>query len=372
MFQPRLRLITIGDEKVGKTWLTHMLCDKDLPEQYTPTTYENFCFDKIINGQMVTFSLRDTAGRPSLDEFRSICFGGADVFLLCYASNDRESFINLQEKWIPYSRSKVPDAKLILVETKLDFILPNDFLEENFPQHFNNEKCNSSNNVSNVLPNFLVKEPSSKSSVKLPQIQQDQNPVPLFNLNAKESSIEKFDHPRISIPKSARAGGYPISIATARSTRARSPVRLNTYLPPNVRSIAELNRVQGKALAPKRHGKIPVIIENPPQTAREPDNLITKSKSEPANLLSPRFRDFVNSSKKKTQSTIVDIPEIPEIDRVITQEDINRLSMEEDIIGYIRCSAKLGIQSQSIFEFVTKACILKKRWTPPFRRSQKK
>ena len=152
MLPTHLRIIAVGDEQIGKTCLIYMLSDKPIPKQYTPTTYENFCFDKLILGQVVTFSLRDTAGRSSVDEFRSIYFGGADVFLLCFAADNRDSFVNLRSKWLQYTRSKVEDAKIILIETKIDLILPDQFQETNSNQDNYNKQINK-NNI-NIIKNY--------------------------------------------------------------------------------------------------------------------------------------------------------------------------------------------------------------------------
>ncbi|OHT09210.1 Rho-related protein racF2 [Tritrichomonas foetus] len=120
MIQSRLRIVTIGDETVGKTCLLSFLMGKNIPTTYRPTTYENFCVDRTICGHVVTFSLRDTAGRSSFDDFRSIVFGGTDVFLLCYSKDNRNSFSSLQEKWIREAKKSVHGAKMILVQTKSD------------------------------------------------------------------------------------------------------------------------------------------------------------------------------------------------------------------------------------------------------------
>ena len=120
MFPSRLKIVAIGDEKVGKTNLIHFLMGKPLPETYSPTTYDNTLVDKIVCGSVISISFRDTAGRPTLDSCRSLVFGNADLFLLCFSSQNRESFINLKDKWIEEARTNVPNAKIILVETKCD------------------------------------------------------------------------------------------------------------------------------------------------------------------------------------------------------------------------------------------------------------
>lgn len=380
MFQPRLRIVTVGDEQVGKTWLVHMLCDKEIPHEYTPTTYENFCIDKIICGQMVTFSLRDTAGRPSVDEFRSICFNNADVFLLCYAADNRESFVNLQTKWIPYSKSKVESAKLILVETKVD----------------------------NLFPEIFKKETRSTNDEN-GDYKKDGNNVPRLNLNSKivDSNIRtknlKSDcksHPKISIPKSSRNPRKHFALdALSFNSRSNSPPKLiNAYLDPTTRSLASLSNERSPISTRKRYYQHPIFeeisnqieigfknLEDSPNRIRSKINCSASYEAHLQNknlsniqTKSSNLDEYTNQTSEKPRDSkfsaieIIKLPEISEIDQIISDEEIKNLCIEEDISGFIRCSSKAGFQSKSILELAIKICALKKKWTPPFRRRMAK
>lgn len=370
MIQPRLRIITVGDERVGKTWLIHMLCDKEIPKEYTPTTYENFCIDKTICGQMVTFSLRDTAGRPSLDDFRSICFNNADVFLLCFAADDRESFVNLQTKWIQYSKSKVENAKLILVETKCDLIHP--------------EICKKEISTANENDNTKI----------------ETNAVPSLNLKSKriDSAIRainsKNEHkaqPKISIPKSSRntRNHYLLDVLSSKKRSKSPPKLLNAYITPTTRSLADLPKERSLKSARKRSVQPKTISESlsqfeiGPKDSMNIDNFIDLNKPQIHISVSSEIEftekhqkhleinsnENTNFNAKSLDSEFTtELNEIPEIDQIISEDEIKCLCIEEGISGFIKCSSKEGFQSYSILELAAKICVLKKKWTPPFRR----
>lgn len=379
MIQPRLRIVTVGDEKVGKTWLIHMLCNKEIPNEYTPTTYENFCIDKIICGQMVTFSLRDTAGRPSVDEFRSICFNNADVFLLCFAADNRESFVNLQTKWIPYSRSKVQNAKLILVETKFDTL---------FPEISKNETNISNNNDENIR---------TDENNNVPRLNLSFNSID-SEIRTKNQKNEHKAHPKISIPKSSRNPRKQFLLGVLSSkNRARSPPKLlNSYLDPTARSLASLSIERAPvSTRPRRrslqrqsyndkvnqHEMHEMQIEDNTNIYNNKIHLSASYESDFHQKNHDNITTYSSNSESKSHKIsppktspqpsnieILEKAEIPEIDQIISDEEIKYLCIEEDICEFVKCSSKEGFQSNPILELITKICALKKRWTPPFRR----
>lgn len=376
MIQPRLRIVTIGDEQVGKTWLIHMLCDKEIPNEYVPTTYENFCIDKIICGQMITFSLRDTAGRPSVDEFRSICFNNADVFLLCYAADNRESFVNLQTKWIPYSRSKVQNAKMILVETKVDILYPE--IYKNEEKAINNESLVFKKDENNSVPRLNMNSNNIDSEIRV------RNP-----------RNEHKSHPKISIPKSSRnpRKHFLLDILSSKNRSKSPPKLLNAYLEPTARSLATLSKERGPISVRRKSLQRPIIGEKSSQTEvdledntnininnskihfyasyddlKQKNQTNIQTNSSDFDVITSNFKISPQKSDQKPPIDITEMPEIPEIDQIVSDEEIKYLCIEEDICDFVKCSPKIGFQSKSILEIAAKICALKKRWTPPFRR----
>jgi small GTP-binding protein len=64
--------------------------------------------------------LWDTAGQEDYDRLRPLSYPGTDVFLLCFSVVSPTSFSNVRSKWWPEVTHHCPQAKLILVGTKID------------------------------------------------------------------------------------------------------------------------------------------------------------------------------------------------------------------------------------------------------------
>jgi len=72
-----------------------------------------------INGIYLNIALWDKQPREEYDALRALSYVNANLFILLYAVNNRESFINVHQKWyaqsVPY-----PKAGNILVANKID------------------------------------------------------------------------------------------------------------------------------------------------------------------------------------------------------------------------------------------------------------
>lgn len=66
--------------------------------------------------------LRDTAGQHKWDDFRKreLARLTPDVVLICFAINNRNSFINVGKRWIPEFEKCFPYCPFLLVGTKSD------------------------------------------------------------------------------------------------------------------------------------------------------------------------------------------------------------------------------------------------------------
>ncbi|CAM6032069.1 unnamed protein product, partial [Sphagnum compactum] len=81
--------------------------------------YDKSEFDVIIDDETHTIKLHDTAGQEEYDRLRRIIYRFADVFLLCYSVDNRESFMNLQ-KWANELRKECKEVPIVLCATKID------------------------------------------------------------------------------------------------------------------------------------------------------------------------------------------------------------------------------------------------------------
>jgi GTPase SAR1 family protein len=65
-------------------------------------------------------SVSSYAQLPRYDRLRPLSYPMTDCFLLCFAVNDRASFKEAQDKFVPELRRHCPLAPIILVGTKSD------------------------------------------------------------------------------------------------------------------------------------------------------------------------------------------------------------------------------------------------------------
>lgn len=99
-----------------------------------------------INREQYTVLLSDTAGQEEYDRLRPLAYTDVsfivicdrsirfllfqtDVFIICFAVNNRASFNNVKYKWYPEVKHYRPHAKLVLVGKKLG---NNFFINYNF------------------------------------------------------------------------------------------------------------------------------------------------------------------------------------------------------------------------------------------------
>ena len=62
----------------------------------------------------------DTAGQEDYDRLRPLSYANASVFVACFNLTDRDSFQNIESKWVPELRHYLKKAPIILVGCKKD------------------------------------------------------------------------------------------------------------------------------------------------------------------------------------------------------------------------------------------------------------
>lgn len=128
--QVKIKCVAVGDGAVGKTCLLVTFKDDRFPEEYVPTTFENYstnirCSVKGTS-EYVKFELWDTAGQESLDELRKMSYTDTDVFLVVFSLDSRTSAQNVRNHWMPELNGcgdagvASGKAKIVLVGTKSD------------------------------------------------------------------------------------------------------------------------------------------------------------------------------------------------------------------------------------------------------------
>ena len=135
-FKGALKIVLIGDSKVGKTSLlsrSHELyatfsdgCSflkKPFvhSEVYSPTVFETYVTnvdtESLGNYQA---NIWDTGGCGVFDSVRPLAYIDSDVFMICFDITNRESFDNLTEVWLPEIQFFQPNTPVLLVGMKCD------------------------------------------------------------------------------------------------------------------------------------------------------------------------------------------------------------------------------------------------------------
>ena len=94
-FKP-IKMVVIGDGGVGKTSLIKCYINDQFPEEHVPTVLDCYRTEVQIDNKALTLQIWDSAGQDDYSRLRPLGYADADVFLLCYAVSDRDSFKNIE------------------------------------------------------------------------------------------------------------------------------------------------------------------------------------------------------------------------------------------------------------------------------------
>jgi len=118
--QQHVKCEIVGDGAVGKTCFLISYTTNKFPGEYLPTTFDNYATNLMIDGQVLHLNLWDTPGQDDFETQRAEYYTDTDVFIMCFAIDNRDSFLNIKDKWYPEIRQHCPDAPIILVGMKED------------------------------------------------------------------------------------------------------------------------------------------------------------------------------------------------------------------------------------------------------------
>eukprot|EP00027_Filamoeba_sp_ATCC50430_P005761 CAMPEP_0168547718 /NCGR_PEP_ID=MMETSP0413-20121227/4184_1 /TAXON_ID=136452 /ORGANISM="Filamoeba nolandi, Strain NC-AS-23-1" /LENGTH=1073 /DNA_ID=CAMNT_0008577987 /DNA_START=51 /DNA_END=3269 /DNA_ORIENTATION=- len=126
-----LKIVLVGDGMVGKTTLLISYTTKAYPQtEYIPTVFDNYSSIEENDGQQVNLILWDTAGQEDLKNIRTLNYTGTDCFIVCYSVENRSSYFNISEKWIPEILDHCRDPIIVIAGLKSDLLTDKDALQE--------------------------------------------------------------------------------------------------------------------------------------------------------------------------------------------------------------------------------------------------
>ena len=120
----KLKIVMLGDGMVGKTYIVKSYIDKECPQGDLWTEFEYFTaeFSGKIEGKQRTIQLElfDNAGQEDYDRLRPLGYPGTDVVIMVASVVSKDSFENIEAKWIAEAKHHLPRAPVILVGSMVD------------------------------------------------------------------------------------------------------------------------------------------------------------------------------------------------------------------------------------------------------------
>uniref|UniRef100_A0AAF5PYH4 Ras family protein n=1 Tax=Wuchereria bancrofti TaxID=6293 RepID=A0AAF5PYH4_WUCBA len=120
MTRKQLKFVVVGDGACGKTSLIIAEAGGEFVEQYTPTAFDDYAIEALVNGKTKILTVCDTAGEDDYNTLRPLSYPDTDLFIVCYSVERPESLKSVEEKWIPEIRRFCPDVPVLVVGNKKD------------------------------------------------------------------------------------------------------------------------------------------------------------------------------------------------------------------------------------------------------------
>eukprot|EP00800_Vazella_pourtalesii_P011539 TRINITY_DN2777_c2_g1_i1.p1 TRINITY_DN2777_c2_g1~~TRINITY_DN2777_c2_g1_i1.p1 ORF type:complete len:203 (+),score=24.38 TRINITY_DN2777_c2_g1_i1:331-939(+) len=116
----QIKCVAVGDASVGKTSLLKSYATHKFSREHTPTIFDNYLVDVMVNGEICHLGLFDTASHENYDKLRPMSYSQANIVLICYSVVKPSSFRSITEKWVPELHFFANKTPFILVGTQTD------------------------------------------------------------------------------------------------------------------------------------------------------------------------------------------------------------------------------------------------------------
>jgi len=126
-----VKMVMVGDERVGKTNIALSYLSSACPGEYVSTIFDNYTaeFINTTEGKIIDVSFWDTAGNEDFSRLRPLVHPQTDVFLLVFSLVDPNSFEKIRTYYFPEVAHHCPNTPIILIGTKSNLVSDPNTLE---------------------------------------------------------------------------------------------------------------------------------------------------------------------------------------------------------------------------------------------------
>ncbi|XP_057297106.1 ras-like protein 2 [Hydractinia symbiolongicarpus] len=118
-----VKVLLMGNAGVGKTSIIHNLCNEEFKSMYRPTVFDIYEKEALIDDFYVKFELLDISGSYSFPAMKKLYIQQADIFLLVFSEQDKNSFdeIDKLRKEIEQIKSRhTTELSITVIKNKMD------------------------------------------------------------------------------------------------------------------------------------------------------------------------------------------------------------------------------------------------------------
>jgi len=121
---PQKKFVFVGDWSVGKSSLIDMWGRGKFPDWNSlyPHIVDNYSKNVEMDGVLYRVDLFNTSGRNGKMYYRlrMLTYRQTDLFILMFSCDSRNSFENIESKWLPEIRRESPGTPIVLICSKYD------------------------------------------------------------------------------------------------------------------------------------------------------------------------------------------------------------------------------------------------------------
>lgn len=117
------KIVVVGDGAVGKTCFCMMYAKNEFPTEYTATVFDSYPTDMTLSdGTELKVNIWDTAGQEEFENLRKLTYPETNLFMVCFSMDNRASFENVRNVWLPDLAGRAGKVPKMLVGTKKDLV----------------------------------------------------------------------------------------------------------------------------------------------------------------------------------------------------------------------------------------------------------